>query len=277
MESYQTCPYFFFSSHVLKLEPREPPQEGLDARQLGNIYHHIFEDLYREVGHNPSLDRLQAALPVIADRVLDRAPRKEGFRRTAWWEQTREEIKQNISRSLQVLEEIDPSYSFYAAEKTFGISGKDGPVLILRGQGSDRLKLRGFIDRVDRDAEGRIRIVDYKTSAPYDFHNQAVRDGKKLQLPLYALAAQQALGLGTVRDGFYFHVRHAQQSRFQMRSYYDEGDRGPSAAMNRAVGEAWKAVRQIRDGQFVPHVPDNNCPDYCPAAAFCWHYSPRRW
>jgi len=277
LESYKTCPYFFFSSHVLKLEPREPPQEGLDARQLGNIYHHIFEDLYREVGQNPDLDRLQAALPAVADRVLDRAPRKEGFRRTAWWEQTREEIKLNINRSLQVLEQLDSSFTFYAAEKTFGISGSEGPALILKDKGTDYLKLRGFIDRVDRDQQGRIRIVDYKTSAPYAFHNQAVRDGKKLQLPLYALAAQEALDLGRVTDGFYFHVRHAKPSRFQMRHYYDTGDRGPSAAMTRAVSEAWKSVHSIREGQFVPRVPDNNCPDYCPAAAFCWHYTPRRW
>ncbi|MCJ7717404.1 MAG: exodeoxyribonuclease V subunit gamma, partial [Anaerolineales bacterium] len=46
LENYQACPYYFFVASVLGLERIDPPQEGLDARQLGNIYHHILENLY---------------------------------------------------------------------------------------------------------------------------------------------------------------------------------------------------------------------------------------
>ncbi|MGD2178507.1 MAG: PD-(D/E)XK nuclease family protein, partial [Anaerolineae bacterium] len=49
LEAYRACPLFFFVGRVLRLEPRQPPTEGLDARQLGNIYHRIFEQLYRAV------------------------------------------------------------------------------------------------------------------------------------------------------------------------------------------------------------------------------------
>ncbi len=277
LESYQTCPYFFFTSHVLGLEPREPPQEGLDARQLGNIYHHIFERLYQSVGENPSLKNLRGQMPEVADWVLDQAPRREGFRETAWWQQTRQEIKANVARSIEVLESLDLSFGFFRAEKTFGIQDSEGPPLEVEGPKGDRFRLRGYIDRVDRDQEGGLRIIDYKTSGPYGFHNKAVQEGKKVQLSLYALAAEKALQLGKVRDGFYFHVQHAEPSNFQLKRFYHQGKRGPRAAMEVSVNESWKAIFGARKGNYVPRVPDDRCPEYCPAANFCWHYTPRNW
>ena len=53
LEAYRSCPFAFFVSQVLGLEPREEPAEGLDVRQLGNIYHHIFEGLYGRVIDSP--------------------------------------------------------------------------------------------------------------------------------------------------------------------------------------------------------------------------------
>ena len=277
LESYKKCPFLFFTSHVLLLEQRQLPQEGLDARQLGNIYHHIFEALYRSAGEDPTLDHLLENLPRIADSVLDAAPQREGFRETGWWQQTREEIKENVARSISVLETMDPSFGFYRAEQTFGIPGREGPALVVAGPGDDYFQLRGYIDRVDRDSKGRVRIIDYKTSAPYGFHNQAVREGHKLQLPLYAMAAEQALNMGPVRDGFYFHVRHAEASRLRLRSFHHQGKKGPREAIEVSTQEAWKAICGARQGHFIPRVPDMNCPSYCPAADYCWHYSPRNW
>ncbi|MEW6569071.1 MAG: hypothetical protein AB1449_13095, partial [Chloroflexota bacterium] len=37
LETYGTCPHSFFVTEVLGLEPREPPELGLDARQLGSM------------------------------------------------------------------------------------------------------------------------------------------------------------------------------------------------------------------------------------------------
>ncbi len=106
LETYRTCPFFFFVGSVLGLEPREEPAEGLDARQLGNIYHHIFEEVYEDAGsiRSGDLAQLLAVLPRAAATVLDEAPPREGFRQTAWWAQTREEIVENVRRSLEALD-----------------------------------------------------------------------------------------------------------------------------------------------------------------------------
>lgn len=270
LESYRTCPFMFFVSSVLDMEPRAEPGEGLDARQLGNIYHRIFEQLFQAVADPDRLDELLDALPAVAEPVLDEAPRREGFRATAWWAETRREIVENVRASLQGLNEKAEGFIPIAYEQGFF---QDQSLVVRAGE--DYFRLHGLIDRIERNAGGAIRLIDYKTAGPYSFTDKALRDGKKLQLPLYALVARNALRFGVPVDGFYWHVRHAEASRFTLGSFKDEhGEIGPEAAMNTAIDKAWEAVRGARSGHFVPQPPAEGCPSYCPAATFCWHYDP---
>jgi ATP-dependent helicase/DNAse subunit B len=269
LESYRTCPFFFYVGSVLGLEPREEPSEGLDARQLGTLYHHIFEEVLEAPGVTDPTDlqQLLEVLPEVGAAVLDAAPEDLGFRETAWWMQTRAEILENVRQSLEALWALPGGFVPYQHEAVFGLRGR--PQLVVR-QGQDAFRLRGFIDRVDRAPDGRVRIIDYKTAGPWAYTKKAVTEGKLLQLPLYALAARDALELGDPVEGFYWHVRQATPSSFQM----DKFDGGPEGAMEVAVDKAWEAVRGARDGHFVPKPPEAGCPSYCPAAGFCWRYRP---
>jgi RecB family exonuclease len=155
-------------------------------------------------------------------------------------------------------------------EAAFGLAGK--PPLVVRDPATrDGFRLRGLIDRVDRDGAGRVRIIDYKTGGPSSYGNPAIRDGEKLQLPLYALAARDALGLGQPLSGFYWHVRHAEPSPFTLEDF------GPEEAIRTVVAYAWEAIRGAREGHFTPQAPKNGCPTYCPAAGFCWRYERGYW
>jgi ATP-dependent helicase/DNAse subunit B len=271
LEAYRACPFSFFVGSVLALEPRQEPAEGLDARQLGNIYHRIFESLYQapDVTDPADLDQLLGALEGVAGPILDQAPSREGFQETAWWDQTRVEIIENVRLSLMALAEMPGGFVPYRHEAVFGLHGRPPLVLV---DGDDSLRLRGFIDRVDRAPDGRLRVIDYKTGGPSPFTNKAITEGKKLQLPLYALAARDALGLGDPAEGFYWHVRQAKPSGFSLGGYPG----GYEEALRVAVEKAWEAVRGARAGRFVPHPPGDGCPSYCPAVAFCWHYRPGR-
>ncbi len=264
LEIYRSCPFHFFVGHVLHLEPRQEPREGLDARQLGNIYHHILERVYREAPQPLHLDGLLQTLERVAATVLAEAPRREGFRATAWWEHTRAEIVENLQATIRALEALREDFTPHRFEAPFGMQG--APPLEVHDENGDTFRLRGLIDRVDRDARGRIRIIDYKTAGPTTYKNRAVADGKRIQLPLYALAARDALGLGEPVDGFYWHVRQAQASDLTLRGY------GVAEAIQTAVDYAWEAVRGARAGHFIPDPPRGGCPAYCPARAFCWHY-----
>jgi len=175
------------------------------------------------------------------------------------------------------LETLDPAFTFFQAEQKFGIRKSSETALKAITRDGNYFLLRGFIDRVDKNPSGSIRIIDYKTSSSYGFTNQAVREGKKLQLPLYALAAEQALNLGKIQEGFYFHVRSAEPSGFKLSSFRMYERRGPNAAMENAVEISWRSIQAIQRGKFEPQVPAGGCPEYCPAAEFCWHYRSKQW
>ncbi|MGD8820674.1 MAG: exodeoxyribonuclease V subunit gamma [Anaerolineae bacterium] len=270
LETYRTCPFFFCVRRVLDLEPREEPAEGLDARQLGTLYHRILEAVYQAPGvSDPTdLEQVLGALPRVAGAILDAAPEDLGFRETAWWLQTRIEIVESVQRSLEALAALSAEFAPYQHEAAFGLD--EMPVLVV-GAGQDSFQLRGYIDRVDRAPGGAVRVIDYKTAGPWSYTKRAVAEGKKLQLPLYALAVRDALELGDPVEGFYWHVRQAEPSPFQMSTF----DGGPEGAMEAAVGKAWEAVRGVRDGYFAPEPPDDGCPAYCPAGGFCWRYRAR--
>lgn len=263
LEAYQTCGYLFFLQSVLGIEPRPEPAEGLDIRQLGNVYHNIFEQVTSNRLPEPLAETaVREYVVAIAAPILDAAPTKWGFRQTPWWTQTRQEIIDNVTRSVMAL--AVGEFTFFRAEAAFGIHG---PPLII-SEGDAHLRLRGFIDRVDRRDDGTIRIIDYKSSGKSAYTFTAFQNGKKLQLPLYALAAQETLGLGVVSDGFYWHFQQAESSSFQLQ----KAKEGIDGVIQIAIAHAWEAVKNIRNGQFAPRPPDGGCPAYCPAASFCWQY-----
>lgn len=270
LETYRACPFRFFVTHVLRLEPRVEPTEGLNAAQIGNIFHRILEQVYLapEVRDQADVSQLLQALGAIARKVLDEAPVREGFRATAWWEQTRAEIEEKMRRSLIALHspELSGDYVPVAHEVAFERANE-----LVVHDGDDSFRLRGRIDRIDRTPDGRLRIIDYKSGGKSSFTNQALSDGKKIQLALYAVAVRDALHLGEPVDGFYWHVQQAERSSLTLSKYRGEaGESAPDVAVQRA----WEAVRGVRAGAFVPLSPEDGCPPYCPALAFCWHYVP---
>lgn len=266
LESYRACPFSFFVGSVLGMEPRPEVSEGLDARQLGNLYHHILADLYRgdDGAAHTSLDDVLAVFERVVDKHLDEAPRREGFRATAWWQHTRAEIRANLLRTVT---ELDKQSTDYRPAR-FEIEFDTGPAVILEGE---PLRLHGFIDRVDQDSLGRLRIVDYKTGGPWGFDRDKLHKGLKLQLQLYAIGAQVALGLGVPSDGFYWHVQQGEASKVTLANC----DGNPQTTIRRALEHCLASVRAIRRGEFAPQRPEDGCESYCPAAGFCWYYHPR--
>jgi ATP-dependent helicase/DNAse subunit B len=267
LESYRTCPYMFFVATVLRLEPRTAPATRLEAWQLGNIYHNIFQAIYQNTPNPDDTEAVLAGLEQIAGAVLDDAPQQQGFRVTAWWEQSKAEIVNNVRESVLALAELPGDFTPIFFEQGFF---REKALTITNPANGDSFRIHGVIDRVDRDDNNRLRIIDYKTGGPYAFSRAAVAAGKKIQLPLYALAARDALNLGEPAEGFYWHIRHIKPSDFRLSRF----DGGPQAAYETAIGYAWEVVNCARNGQFTPQPPGGGCPSFCPAAAFCWHYQP---
>lgn len=266
LQTYIACPLQFLFSRVLGLEPAAEPQEGMDAGVKGSIQHALLERLYRRTGGG-NLEELLEALPDVADEVLADAPRRYGFRATAWWKVEQQEIIERIGLNLVAMaEEPDAQrWTPCAYEAGFGLGdGSEGTLeMDLDGQ---TVRLRGKIDRVDRDGDGHVRIIDYKSGNSSGNNESALVRGERLQLPIYAMAAERALGYGEPADGFYWHLADAKRSGLTLEKC------GYEAACDLLRGHLRQVLLGVRSGQFGAQVPHNGCPAWCPAAGVCWRY-----
>jgi ATP-dependent helicase/DNAse subunit B len=269
LEAYATCPFLFLTGSVLGLEPRQPPSEGYDVLILGSMYHAILEETYRRALPDAGAGRLRALLPQVAAELFASAPDEYGFRPTALWRRQQEELLGVLVETLEGLIEATAGWQPVELEQAFGIDDK--ACLDVRSDGR-RLRLRGFVDRLDRDESGDLQVIDYKAgSTPISARD--LEDGKRLQLPLYALAVREALGLGQVGGGFYWHINSAQASRLRLEAYLG----GVDAAIQTALAHALDIVDAVRAGRFPPQPPPRGCPGHCPATGFCWRYQTRGW
>ncbi len=211
------------------------------------------------------IERLLDRLPAANRAVFATAPEAYGFRPTALWAQQQAELERQLAETVTALAEASAGWTPRWFEQAFG---GDQPALTVETS-AGAVRLRGYIDRVDVDAAGRLRVVDYKAGNT-PIMAEDLRAGRRLQLPLYALAAQEALQLGQAADGLYWHINSARAASLRL-AKFEGGLAEACAAARRHLGAH---VRAIRAGQFQPKPPPGGCPAYCPAAAFCWRYAP---
>jgi ATP-dependent helicase/nuclease subunit B len=263
LESYGTCPFYFYIAYGLELEPRTPPEEGYDVRMLGSMLHQILEFTYDRASDPTHLDECLQLMPEIAQEVFAAAPAEYGFRPTPLWQIQQAELIGILEQTITALDQASQGYTPRHFEPRFGMGN---PSLTLQTE-IGPVRLHGYIDRVDAGPDGGLRIIDYKAgSAAISLRD--LEEGRRLQLPIYALAARDALDLGEISGGFYWHIGKAAASSLKLEKYPG----GVQAAFETAVQHVANHVKHIRDGQFKPQSPKNGCPFYCPAIGFCWQY-----
>ncbi|HRG97994.1 MAG TPA: PD-(D/E)XK nuclease family protein, partial [Polyangiaceae bacterium] len=156
----------------------------------------------------------------------------------------------------------DDEWDFEVAEQSFGEPGRTSwPELAV----GDDLAVRGRVDRVDRGrGSAAARVVDYKRGAV----DETVRrlGSTALQVPLYALAAQRAMGVPMVK-GLYLSLRDLERGGATRRRGEEAVDRALADGV--AVGSALAAVRRLRAGDLAPRpLLDTQCRT-CPFAGGC--------
>jgi ATP-dependent helicase/DNAse subunit B len=268
LEAYGTCPFYFYIAYTLGLEPLTPPEEGFDVRVLGSMFHKILENTYALVLDASNLEECLACMKTIAREVFTTAPADYGFRPTSLWTQQQEELIHTLGQTIQALSEKSEGFTPSYFEQKFGMGNPPLVLIDASDPGMQRrIHLHGYIDRIDIDNKGRLRVIDYKASGAV-ISPKHLQDGRRLQLPLYALAAQQALGLGEISSGFYWHIQKAEPSSLKLEDFPG----GVESACESAVQHVIRHVANIRTGRFRPQPPSDGCPSYCPAVGFCWRY-----
>ena len=205
LESWATCPYRHFLGSVLNLSAWETPEDVLIISPLerGSLVHAILEQFIKEAmdagapspreGWTPlQRDRLRE----IAQEAFQEAERRGATGRRVLWEVAQEDILQDLERFLDDDERYraDEGMQPRHAEYAFGF---DGPPVAMALPGGGEVRFRGFIDRVDVAQDGlRAVVMDYKTGSSRQYEkmkDDPLVAGKRLQLPVYALAVRETL------------------------------------------------------------------------------------
>ena len=271
LETYGACPFRFYVEVALSLQAKQPPQLGLDASQLGSLLHAVLEQVYRQADDPGDPDSVLEKLNKIARQAFRKAPAAYGFRPSLLWEKQQEYLLAALEKTIRKNAAYDPDWRPEYYELRFGLGGEPA-LLVQTSQG--QVQLRGVIDRIDRNPSGELRVLDYKTGGSHLTATDLIQ-GTRLQLPLYALAAEQALNLGKVAEGLYWKILKAEPGALKLASFeYEDAYQGIEGAFELAEEHVGRFVNGIRSAQYPPEPPKGGCPSYCAAASWCWRYSP---
>lgn len=278
LNRYASCPYGFFAEVVLKLAARDEPQDGLDAMQRGSLLHAVLEHFYRNLVAShleatlPNLDEMLNYLEHSCTDVFATAPRKFGFRAGALWDYEQQELRRMLRALVSSECEANgerAAYQPYLLEAAFGFQNS-APALEIQLEDL-KLKLRGFIDRIDQDENGNLRVIDYKSGST-TYSKNDIEKGLALQTALYALAAERNwLAPGAqVKESFYLHIPARKTSgRIAFHERVDENE-----LVESALQQVARNVQQVRMGVF-PSAPAKStsggslCRENCDFAPIC--------
>lgn len=178
INKYMRCQLQFYYRYIAGIkEPDEPADEQeLDNRIFGNIFHQAADTLYHQLPKHvtrEALDQLLKSKIAIGKAVDDAFHEELPHALIGGLHLINREV---IIRYLRQLIEIDKALA------PFDILGLERDVYrelaVTDGQsaGSLLLRLGGRIDRLDQMSDGRIRVVDYKTSSKKIKYLNSVED-----------------------------------------------------------------------------------------------------
>ncbi len=264
LEAYSRCPYLWF---VTRAVGDRGIEFQVDAMLKGSIAHAALEGFYRErSGTRPADGVAEEELLQHARRSVEQAIEAEGVP-AAEAETLVPELAPGVLRSLRADANLLPGYSVAETEWSFG--WEDQPAVAL-----GPYSLRGRVDRIDARGESAV-VIDYKLGSVGRFAAAKLRESNAIQAPLYAYAAEKALGLH-VNGAFYRGLADG-----KTRGVGDADALPTSGLVGRdllapeeyrelidwSVAEAIKAAEGIRAGE-IGRSGGDHC-TYCPVSGWC--------
>jgi len=194
IKTYKHCPRKYYYSYILKLE-----QPSNIHQVRGNIAHSVLENFFDIDTSMMSMENYEAHLKLVVQELL----LKE-------W--------QNYKKDLDKLELPQSKHIHYFEETLLmlfnWVEMFSGKIFRKEGTFQERFKAltpirelmvvsekhhaRGIIDAIEKDEDGTVRLMDYKTSKSMDINEHL------LQLGIYSLLYLEKYGHAPKQVGVYF-------------------------------------------------------------------------
>jgi ATP-dependent helicase/DNAse subunit B len=166
LSSYITCPLKFYFSKILKLEPDESVVEELQMNQLGNIIHHVMEQLYLPLKNKKvtaeDIDSIYRNTELI-ESLIDKYFALEFYKKETLPSDFNENGKLLITRDV-IRKYVKGILKYDKNNSGFTPLGLEEKIGMNISVGNQTVGLGGIIDRVDIQ-DNTLRIVDYKTGS----------------------------------------------------------------------------------------------------------------
>jgi hypothetical protein len=270
LEAAGACTLRFLYRNVLRVyAPEEPDfdlERWLPPGERGSLLHDVFQRVVDEARlRNPPArfddpDFLDHALGIL-DQEAARArelhpPPSESIYRAELGQ-----LASDVHSFVRLLVEGVAPGDVVATEHAIG--GDDGAVTLTLPDGRT-LRIVGRIDRIDRLADGRYRVVDYKTGSAWGHERKdgVYRGGRRLQHLLYSEAVEGDPTLGDEVASAEYHFPTVKGEN-QTVSYAREQLRG-------GLGLVARLLDAVAQGRYLPTEDPGDC-RFCDYAPICRH------
>jgi ATP-dependent helicase/nuclease subunit B len=293
LESYAACPRRYLFERLMRIDRRERPEEimTISPAERGILMHTILERFIGEQTAKPLAERIAPSIPWndsdlahlvdLAEEEFVSYEQRGLTGRPLFWSRERTRVLNDLRRFL-----IDDSHHRaatrsvpHAVEFRFGTEDRRPVAIAL--EGGREVRFRGSADRIDRmqviesegldhtDTPSSYLVIDYKTGGLYGMDEldvDPVARGTKLQLPVYAAAAEQQFDAPVTSSSYWFISEKGKYERID----YRPGPEG-SERLSQVLSVL---VDGIEAGQFParPNRADGdrggNC-NYCPYDEIC--------
>ncbi|MGC9454004.1 MAG: PD-(D/E)XK nuclease family protein [Phycisphaerae bacterium] len=281
LNTFGQCPWLFFATYLLGLEPPVEPQRRLEPVGRGLFVHSVLRRTFESLREGPGgsvrltdIDerRIEEALAAAVEEESRRVERTRPPYPALWRLQQRQ-MHREMADYLARLREADNGEAVHF-ELGFGLDrGLDESDAASTSEPAELdtpdgpLKIRGKIDRVDRaGTEGKPvwMVIDYKTGSLPSARD--IDEGRSMQLPLYSAAVETLFNVIGAGGEFHRIGRKAETRRFAESAKTTREDFVERRDKVLATAAGFAAA--MREGRFDV-LPTDKCPAWCPVKGIC--------
>lgn len=268
LEKYARCGMQYYFEYVLKLRPKNvaqyDPTRWLQASDKGTLMHDIFHkylELVTDQGTQAPVHQREQLSEITEQVIADFASKIPYPNMHVFAKECAE-----IRRDIEVFNHSEQGNADQPCFFELDLSTADGePMMVLLPNGI-RIKLKGFVDRVDRIGPHQYRIIDYKTGNPSKYKDgEYFSGGTQLQHALYSIAVEQWLRESGIDA----------EARVMEAAYYFPTERGRGERVRRNQNrrdELSFIIAQLMEsrsrGIYIPAKDTKSC-KWCDYQAVC--------
>jgi putative RecB family exonuclease len=238
LSDFQTCPRRYQYASIERI-----PQPASYATAKGRFAHYVFEQLFKLEPEDRTIDNAREFIaPAVAEILTD---------------DVRADIGMDDAMLAKLVAETDSILTTYFLMEDPTVVASEGVELRL-GATVNGAPLFGILDRLDRDADGTLAIVDYKTGG---LPNRNYDSQTFANAELYAALCEASLGEKPKKIRLMYVAKGETIER-------DVSDVVVKARSNSA-SNAWGRIKQYYDDGDFPATPSNNACRFCSYKDLC--------